>query len=70
MMIVGSVWLVIIGVFFLSTYFLYGRVGVFTSIGDLFIRFSFIKRTKMILLSYGLLAIFIGVIGLLVALAG
>lgn len=69
MMIVASAWVIVVGVFFIATYFLYGRLRAFTSIGNFFIRFSFIKRTRTILLSYGLLTLFIGLMGLLASFA-
>ena len=63
-----SIWIVVIGIFFVITFLLYDRISVFKKIGNIFIEFSLIKRTKLILLSYGCLALFIGVIGLLVSL--
>ena len=62
-----SWWIIIVGFFLLVTYMLYGKVKIFRNIGDVFMTFSFIKRTKLILLSYSLLALLVGIVGLFAA---
>ena len=65
MVLIGACWVVLLGVFFVLTYVLYERSPTLHSIGDFFIKFSFLKRTKSILLGYGFLAITIGLLGLM-----
>jgi len=59
-----SIWLIFMGGIFLLSYLLSDKNRFFRSIANFFIAFSFIKRTKSILLSYAVLATLIGLIGL------
>jgi multisubunit Na+/H+ antiporter MnhB subunit len=65
----ASYWLIFIGMLFISIYIMYDKHKLFRSIGDFFIAFSFVKRTKTILISYGFLFIFIGVMMILITIA-
>ena len=62
-----SIWLMLMAGIFLLTYFLEEKNKFFKSIADFFIAFSFIKRTKNILLSYAVLSALIGLIGLFIS---
>jgi len=61
-----SIWILLFGAFFIILYLFHDRNTFLNKLGNVIIELSFIKRTKLILLSYGLLALFIGLIGMLV----
>ncbi len=61
---IALTWIIFIGCLFFITYIFYEKSNIFKAIGDFFINFSFVKRTKTILLSYGFLCIFVGIVGL------
>jgi len=63
-LMIFSVWLILIGGMFTLSYLFADKNRFFRSIANFFIAFSFIKRTKSILLSYAVLATLIGLIGL------
>lgn len=63
--IIAFTWILLIGILFILSYLLYDKNRILKAFGDFFIQFSFIKRTKTILLSYGLLAILIWLLWLI-----
>jgi len=68
-MMVASYWLIFIGMMLIVTYLLYDKSKLFRSIGDFIIAFSFVKRTKTILISYAFLFMFVGVMMILITIA-
>ena len=67
--IVASSWVIFLGLNLIVCYFMYERNRIYHSIGNFLIAFSIIKRTKTIILGYGLLALFVGCVGLLMTIA-
>ena len=67
-MIIATGWIVLIGLLLIVTYVFYEKFKIFKIIGDVIIGFSFVKRDKLILLSYGILTLFIGLMGFLMLL--
>lgn len=63
-----SIWLLFVGLIVLGSYFLKERIAFFRYVADFLIAFSFVKRTKNILLSYAALLFLIGLAGCLFAL--
>ena len=64
-LLVSSCWIIFLGFLFIVAYMFHGKNKLLTTFGDFFIEFSFVKRTKLILLSYGVLALLVGGVGLL-----
>ena len=63
-----SLWLLVLGFIVLGSYFLKDKNVFFKSIADFLISFSFVKRTKSILISYSFLLLFLGLIGVVFSL--
>jgi hypothetical protein len=64
---ISSGWIIFFGMFLLFTYYKFDKSQIFNKIGQFIIDFSFIKRDKKILISYGLMFIFIGITVILIS---
>jgi hypothetical protein len=68
-LMICSGWIIFCGMFLLFTYIKFDNSKIFNKIGQFVIDFSFIKRDKKILISYGFIFVFVGVMVMLVTYA-
>jgi len=58
-------WVFMLAIFFITCYLGYDKNVLLKNISNIFIEFSIIRRTKTILVSYALICLFVGVIGVI-----
>jgi len=63
---IGSGWMIFCGMFLLFTYIKFDKSEFFNKVGQSVIDFSFIKRNKKVLISYGIMLIFVGIMAILI----